>query len=138
VIVVDASVALAWALPDEISSYADAVLALVETEGVRVPELWPREIANGLAIAYLRARITDADEWDFLDGLSRLKIEVEQSGAIDIIRNGTATARQYGLTAYDSAYVELAAREGLQLATLDLRMRTAAAKAGVALFDAAS
>jgi hypothetical protein len=86
VIVVDASVALAWALPDEISSYADAVLALVETEGVRVPELWPREIANGLAIAYLRARITDADEWESLDGVSRLKIEAEQSSAIDIIR----------------------------------------------------
>jgi predicted nucleic acid-binding protein len=137
VIVVDASVALAWALPDEISSYADAVLALVETEGVRVPELWPREIANGLAIAYLRNRITDADEREFLDGLSRLKIDVEQSAAIDIIRKGTATARQYGLTAYDAAYVELAAREGLPLATLDARMRTAASKSGVTLFNPA-
>ena len=57
-LVVDASVALAWALPDEISAYADAVLAVVEIEGLRVPELWAREIANGLAVAYLRKRIT--------------------------------------------------------------------------------
>jgi predicted nucleic acid-binding protein len=46
-LVVDASASLAWALPDESSSYADAVLAVVERDGLRVPELWAREIANG-------------------------------------------------------------------------------------------
>jgi hypothetical protein len=51
---VDASLALAWALPDESSAYADKVLAVVEAEGLRVPELWAREVANGLAVAYLR------------------------------------------------------------------------------------
>jgi hypothetical protein len=56
-LVVDASVALAWALPDESSDYADAVLIAVEREGLRVPDLWAREIANGLAVAYLRKRI---------------------------------------------------------------------------------
>ena len=61
-LVVDASVALAWALPDESSAYADAVLAVVEQDGLRVPELWAREVANGLAVAYLRKRITSADE----------------------------------------------------------------------------
>lgn len=40
--IVDASVALAWALPDESSAYAEAVLAVVEKEGLRVPELWAR------------------------------------------------------------------------------------------------
>jgi hypothetical protein len=47
-LVVDASIALAWALPDESSTYADAVLAVVERDGVRVPSLWAREVANGL------------------------------------------------------------------------------------------
>jgi predicted nucleic acid-binding protein len=65
-LVVDASVALAWALPDESSAYADAVLAAVERDGLRVPELWTREIANGLAVAYRRKRITSADENVFL------------------------------------------------------------------------
>ena len=92
-LVVDASVALAWALPDESSPYADAVLAVVEQEGLRVPELWAREIANGLAVAYLRKRITSADEKAFLAALSHLSIEVEEtSAALTVIRDGTAAA----------------------------------------------
>jgi predicted nucleic acid-binding protein len=131
-LVVDASVALAWALPDESSAYADAVLAVVEREGLRVPELWAREIANGLAVAYLRKRITSVDERAFLVALSRLSIEVEEtSAALNVIRDGTAAAMRYGLTAYDAAYVDLAARERLTLATLDSAMRKAAEQSGV-------
>ena len=123
-------------MPDEISAYADAVLAVVETEGVRVPELWPREVANGLAISYIRNRLTPDDEQAFLAALGRLTIDVDQlPNAVEIIRNGTAAASRYGLTAYDAAYVELAAREGLTLATLDERMRNAAVKAGVRVFE---
>jgi len=136
-IVVDASVALAWALSDEFSTYADAVLALVEIEGLHVPELWPREVANGLVIACLRQRITVSQEQEFIDGISRSSIKLEQPDAIQVIRDGTAAARQYGLTAYDAAYVELAARESLRLATLDNRMRGAASKAGVKLVELA-
>ncbi|MEJ7607732.1 MAG: type II toxin-antitoxin system VapC family toxin [Bryobacteraceae bacterium] len=53
-----------------------------------------------------------------------------------VIREGTAAAGRYRLTAYDAAYVELAAREGLALATLDGKMRDAALKAGVVVFEA--
>ncbi len=134
-LVVDASVALAWALPDESSAYADAVLAVVEQEGLRVPELWAREIANGLAVAYLRKRITPADETAFLVALSRLRIEVEEpSAALTVIRDGTAPAMRYGLTAYDAAYVDLASRERLTLATLDTAMRKAAEQSGITIF----
>jgi predicted nucleic acid-binding protein len=134
-LVVDASVALAWALPDESSPYADAVLAVVEQEGLRVPDLWAREIANGLAVAYLRKRITSTDEKAFLAALSRLSIEVEEtSAALTVIRDGTAAALRYGLTAYDAAYVDLAARERLTLATLDTAMRKAAEQSGVTIF----
>ena len=134
-LVVDASVALAWALPDESSAYADAVLAVVEQEGLRVPELWAREIANGLAVAYLRKRITSPDERAFLVALSRLSIEVEEtSSALTVIRDGTAAAMRYGLMAYDAAYVDLASRERLTLATLDTAMRKAAEQSGVKIF----
>jgi len=133
--VVDASVALAWALPDESSPYADAVLTVVEQEGLRVPELWAREIANGLAVAYLRKRITSSDEKAFLAALSHLRIQVEEtSGALIVIRDGTAAALHYGLTAYDAAYVDLASRERLTLATLDMAMRKAAEQSGVTIF----
>lgn len=102
-LVVDASAALAWALPDESSAYADAVLAVVEQDGLHVPELWAREIANGLAVAYLRKRITSADEKAFLTALSQLNIAVEESSPLIVIREGTAAAVRYGLTAYDAA-----------------------------------
>jgi predicted nucleic acid-binding protein len=133
-LVADASVALAWALPDESSPYADAVLAVVEQEGLRVPELWAREIANGLAVAYLRKRITSTDEKAFLAALSHLSIEVEDASPLTVVRDGTAAAMRYGLTAYDAAYVDLASRERLTLATLDVPMRKAAEQSGVTIF----
>jgi predicted nucleic acid-binding protein len=134
-LVVDGSIALAWALPDETSAYADAVLAVVEREGLRVPELWAREIANGLAVAYMRKRITSADEQAFLAALSHLSIEVEEpSDALTVIRDGAAAAMRYGLTAYDAAYVDLASRERLTLATLDTAMRKAAEQSGITIF----
>jgi predicted nucleic acid-binding protein len=134
-LVVDASVALAWALPDETSIYAEAVLVSVEQEGLIVPDLWPREIANGLAMAYRRKRITAADEDAFLFALSHLSIDIEESiGAVDAIRNGTAAAMRFGLTAYDAAYVDVAARKNMTLATLDSAMRKAAEQSGVAIF----
>jgi predicted nucleic acid-binding protein len=112
-----------------------AVLTVVENEGLRVPELWAREIANGLAIAYLRKRITSADERAFLAALSHLIIEVEEaSDASTVIRLGTAAAMRYGLTAYDAAYVDLASREKLTLATLDAAMRKAAEQSGITIF----
>ena len=135
-LVVDASIALAWALPDESSAYADAVLVVVERHGLRVPDLWPREIANGLAVAYRRGRITTADERAFLAALSHLHIELEETApALAIIREATAAAMRYGLTAYDAAYVDLAARERLTLATLDASMRQAAEQSGVVIFQ---
>lgn len=134
-LVVDASIALAWGLPDETSDYADAVLAVVEREGLRVPNLWPREVANGLAIAYRRKRITSADENAFLTALSYLVIDIEESpDAVNLIRDGTAASMRYGLTAYDAAYVDLAEREKLTLATLDKPMREAAERFGITTF----
>ena len=100
-LVVDASVALAWALPDESSVYAEGALAAVEREGLRVPELWAREIANGLVVAHSRKRITEADQRAFLRALSRLSIEVEQAhSAWTVIRDGNVgcdALRPYGL-----------------------------------------
>ena len=137
-LVVDASIALAWGLPDESSAYADAVLAVVERDGLRVPDLWARELANGLAVAYRRGRITSADERAFLAALSHLHIEVEETApALTVVRQATAAAMRYGLTAYDAAQVDLASRERLTLATLDASMRQAAEQSGIAIFQSA-
>lgn len=134
-LVVDASIALAWALPDESNRYADAALACVVREGIHVPDLWPHEVANGLAITHLRQRITLEQQREFIGALFMLPIRVEQRGALDAIVDGVESARLYGLTAYDSAYVSLAAREKLLLARLDKRMREAALKSGVMILE---
>jgi predicted nucleic acid-binding protein len=109
-------------------------LAIVEQDGLHVPELWAREIANGLALAYLRKRITAADEKAFLAALSHLIIGVEEMSPLAVIRDGTAAALRYGLTAYDAAYVDLALRKRLALATLDGPMRKAAEQSGVTIY----
>lgn len=133
-LVVDASVALAWGLPDEISPYADSALIVAEQEGLHVPDIWAREVANGLAVAYLRKRITTSEEQQFLVALSRLSIIVESLPPLSVLKDGTAAAIRFDLTAYDAAYVDLAMRQGLHLATLDDRMRKAAAQFGVPIF----
>jgi predicted nucleic acid-binding protein len=88
-----------------------------------------------LPVAYLRKRITSADERAFLAALSRLRIEVEEApAALTVIRDGTAAAIRYGLTAYDAAYVDLASREGLTLATLDTAIGKAAEQSRITIF----
>src|SRR6266852_238155 len=71
-----------------------------------------------LRIAYLRKRTTPADEQKFLAELSRLTIHIAQADALTVIRDGTAAAVRFGLTAYDAAYLDLALRAGLPLASL--------------------
>jgi predicted nucleic acid-binding protein len=133
-LVVDASIALAWGTPDESSSYAIAALAAVEQSIMYVPDLWAYEVANGLVIASRRQRITQADVQTFTAALSRLRLRVSRPETLTTIRDGTASAIKFGLTAYDGGYVDLALQEGVPLATLDDRMREAAAAAGVIVF----
>jgi predicted nucleic acid-binding protein len=63
-----------------------------------------------------------------------LSIDVEHASPLAVVRDGTAAAMRYGLTAYDAAYVDLAARERLTLATLDTAMRRAAEQSGITIF----
>jgi predicted nucleic acid-binding protein len=53
---------------------------------------------------------------------------------LTVVRDGTAAAMRYGLTAYDAAYLDLASREKLTLATLDVAMLKAAEQSGVTIF----
>jgi predicted nucleic acid-binding protein len=133
-LVIDASIALAWALPDESSAYAITALAAVEHSVIFVPDLWAYEVANGLVIASRRQRIKPADVRVFSAALSRLRVHIARPDTRDILCNGTASALRFGLTAYDGAYVDLALAQGVALATLDNRMREAATAAGLEVF----
>jgi hypothetical protein len=128
-VVVHAAVSVEWAMPGA-DGYAAAVLVAVEREGLRVPEPWPSQVADGLAAA----SATEARALMAL--LGRLTIEVEAAvSPVVAIREGLAAAQRYGLPAGEAAYIELAAREGLRLATREPAMRRAAERAGVVVFE---
>ena len=131
--VIDASVALAWCFGDELSEIADKALGRLEHEAAIAPAIWPLEVANGLRTAERRGRLELADLPRVRDLLLSLPVEVE---AVDLrlaLGDVTELARGLELTAYDAAYVALAARRGLSLATVDDRLRQAAASSGVDL-----
>jgi predicted nucleic acid-binding protein len=130
--VLDASVALAWALDNPIPAYAIQVQkAMLAGRRALVPALWHLEIANGLAMAERRQDLTSADVDDALAEIQNTGHRIETDTSFTPARQALASARSFQLTAYDAVYLELARREGLPLATLDKSLRAAAAKAGV-------
>jgi predicted nucleic acid-binding protein len=135
-LVADSSLTLAWYLDDEESAYADAAHAAL-TNGAEaiVPPLWPYEVANGLCMAERRGRLQAADIPRVLALLSPLPIEVETTGYERARQEVLELARKEGLTVYDAAYVELAMRHGIALATFDRSLRDAARRVGVTLFQ---
>jgi predicted nucleic acid-binding protein len=133
VFVVDASVALAWCFDDEASGTADEVLDRLEHDEAIAPAMWPLEVANGLRTAERRGRLDLADVARVRDLLQSLPIEVEVVDLRLALGEVAEIARSLELTAYDAAYLALAARRGLALASVDDRLRRAATTAGVPL-----
>jgi predicted nucleic acid-binding protein len=133
VFVVDASVALAWCFDDQASGTADDVLGRLEHEEAIAPAIWLLEVANGLRTAERRGRLDLADVARIRDLLLSLPIEVEVVDLRLALGEVTEIARSLELTAYDAAYLALAARRGLVLASVDDRLRRAATAAGVPL-----
>lgn len=135
-LVIDASVAGGWLFGDEVSAYADAVLVAVADGGAMAPGLWPYEVANMLALAERRGRMTADEVSRAARWLEALQVRVEPAHPLRTIPGLTATAREHGLSAYDAAYLDLAVRTRSRLATLDGALRQAAARAGIDAFEA--
>jgi predicted nucleic acid-binding protein len=133
--VLDASVALAWHLEDEVSEYADRVLDRLREDGVAVPSIWPLELANALLVAERRGRLLPAKVALATQQTSELPISVHDVPRELAFGPVLDLARAQGLSAYDAAYLELAMREGLPLATQDETLRAAAQRVGVPLVD---
>ena len=133
--VVDASMAFAWVLPSQASLEADTLLERVEAgASAVVPALWFLEVANGLLAAQRRRVITAAERESALERLSALRFTIDEDNARNAFGRTSALAEQYGLTVYDAAYLELALRRELPLATRDRALRDAAERGGVPPF----
>jgi predicted nucleic acid-binding protein len=134
--VLDASVALPWCFDDEAIAYTEGLLnRCAAGEEVMVASVWPLEITNGLLSAQRRGRITAERVEQFLIQLLRLRIYVEPFTTHQAVRDVRQLAQTYPLTAYDAAYLELALRYNLPLATLDTELKHAARAAGVRLLE---
>jgi predicted nucleic acid-binding protein len=131
-LVLDGSAALGFLMADEQAPAAGRALEALES-GVPtfVPAHWPLEVANGLLVAERRKRIRRADVEDALDVLGQLPIETDAETGSRAGGEIAGLARQYGLSIYDAAYLELALRRGAALATVDLSLARAARHAGV-------
>jgi predicted nucleic acid-binding protein len=130
-IVIDASVALAWCFPDEASDYADGVLMALEGRTALVPAIWSVEIANALLVGERRKRIRQPEVRRFVELLKGLNILEDGQPFADAVSNILPLAREYDLSAYDAAYLDVAVRHGAPLATLDAALQKACRAAGV-------
>ena len=130
-IVIDSSLALAWLHTDEDAPGADALIDMVAERGAIAPSLWFLEVANALTASMRRKRISRTQRNSFLRALSNLDIQCDDETAAHAWTATQELADIYGLTVYDAAYLELAQRRRLPLATLDRQLRKAAESAGV-------
>jgi len=132
--VLDCSVTMAWYFKDEANSYANTVRKSLSSAGAVVPALWPLEVANILVLGERRQRSTEADASKWLRYLQMLPIQVDDETAVRAWSDILHVARSYDLSVYDAAYLELALRLALPLASLDDNLKATAVSAGVAEF----
>lgn len=130
-VVFDCSVTLAWFLKDERTIFSDTAFELLESTECWVPYLWRLEFPNALLMAERKRRVGREQRLEILDSAAQLSLRTDH--ILPDIRALSALADRRALTAYDASYLELAARCGFALITLDRALADAAAAEGVAV-----
>ena len=134
--VLDASVTMSWCFEDQQTSFSEAVLAALKREAAPVaPPILLYEVINVLSAARKKKLMDQATATTFWNKVSKVVTLVDNNG-MNTAHEIMDISEKYHLTAYDAAYLELALREGLPLATLDKELKKAAHTAGVRLFAA--
>lgn len=133
--VLDCSVCMAWCFKDQADSYTRAVLDRIAASQPLVPSVWPLEVSNVLLVGERRRKLNQTDSSRFVDFLRELPIAVDEEAPRRAFDSIISLARDHRLSAYDAAYLELAMRHGLPLATRDEQLRKAARNVGVPLMS---
>lgn len=136
--VLDNSVVMRWLLRDgsaERLAYAQKILdVLAQSDGAAlVPSIWALEAANVMVKAQAKGFVTEARCAAFVGLLQDMTITSDSHTAVHALGDTLQLARRFKLSSYDAAYLELALREGVPLATLDDALRSAMRQTGVAL-----
>jgi predicted nucleic acid-binding protein len=135
-LVLDASVALSWCFKNEATTVGDQVLERLADVAASVPAIWHLEIANVLALSERRGRITQANSSEFIALLETLVIVIDEETPSRALGRVLDLARAERLTAYDAAYLELAMRLAIPLASKDADLCDAAEHLGVPVLRA--
>lgn len=131
--VLDCSATMAGFLPDERGAGTNGFLLDLSRDGAIAPAHWPLEVAHVLLTAERRKRISAAQRTAILRDLALLPVAVDPETPDHAWTRTFTLAQSHGLSAYDAAYLELAIRKGLPLATRDRALAAAAARSGTPL-----
>ena len=132
--VIDASIVLNWCFPDEDNALTQHVADKFKAgDTALAPSFWPHEVLNALLAGEKRKRISSGLIQNFLQDLQMLPVELDYSHSRNVFENIEPLAHRHELTAYDAAYLELALRNNLPLASLDEDLVRACKKSGAVL-----
>ena len=135
-IVLDASLVIAWLVTEQLPAGDTDVYNDLPDNVLVVPGHWPLEISNALRSRIKSKRLSIANFHDIMERLDLLNVEVQSPLELDEIGPLAQFAVTHELTTYDAVYVQLALQRRIPLATLDRAMRTAAAKLNIPLLPA--
>ena len=130
-LILDCSMAMAWCFSDEGTEETTRIQDRMVAETAIVPAHWFLEVVNVLAMAEKKNRISAVDSTRFVQLLATLQIELDDRFPARVFDHVLPLCRSHQLTSYDAAYLDLAVRTQLPLASLDDRLRSAAISLGV-------
>lgn len=132
--VLDTSITMTWCFEDETSALSEVILDRLKRDPAVVPSLWRYEVTNVLTVGQRRGRLNESQAIRFLTLLGKLPIRTDDAEPDP--KTLLAVADRHGLSAYDAAYLELAQRKGLNMATQDERLRSATLESGLSVMSA--
>ena len=133
--IIDNSVVMAWCFEDQASEYSDAILERLKTEKAFVPSIWTLEVVNVLIVAERKKILNRSSSMRFITLLNQLPVTVEYEKNLTHMKDLLNLGRDLTLSSYDAAYLDLAMKRGMPLATLDIKLKKAAQASHVELIQ---
>jgi len=132
-VVLDASAAAAWVIPDESNDAAKELYAhaRMEDSGFHAPMIWPWEMGNILLMAQRRNRIAAGAAEAALQALAQTRVQLDAAPDLHRQQQIARLALTHELTYYDAGYLELVLRLNGQLASRDRKLLAAASACGI-------
>jgi len=122
---------MSWCFDDEKVEHSQNILSLFKQMKSVVPSIWPLEISNVLRVAERQERITVSDSDMFLELINSLPIDIDAGLNTLFCRQIIKITRKHVISSYDAAYLELALRYDIPLASFDKGLCLIAKKEGV-------